>query len=150
MDALARERGFSAIAYGENADDLGTFKQIGEEAARIAARGSSFLDFPQARKEFYHGWPPQRNIRLSRKRCGKGGSIFTPARHAIVYALGRLVGLPMSDQQLKSLHRARYDGASQRANYRRIMDAVRRGPLMETIAYRCGKKKSCVVNFAGS
>jgi hypothetical protein len=43
MDALARERGFSAIAYGENADDLGTFKQIGEEAARIAARGSSFL-----------------------------------------------------------------------------------------------------------
>ena len=30
------------------------FEQIGEESARIASRGPSSLDFPQARKGFYH------------------------------------------------------------------------------------------------
>ena len=39
------------------------------------------LDFPQARKGFYHSRPPKRDIvaRVSHKTCGEGGSIFTPA-----------------------------------------------------------------------
>ena len=43
--------------------------------------------------------------------------LYTCAGHAIVYALGRLVGLPMSDQQLKSFLRRVLKGFSAR-NYR--------------------------------
>ena len=43
--------------------------------------------------------------------------LYTGAGHTIVYALGRLVGLPMSDQQLKSFLRRVLKGFSAR-NYR--------------------------------
>jgi hypothetical protein len=80
----------------------------------------SLLDFQQARKGFYHSWTPKRTTvqRLSHKRCGKGGlDLYTCAATRIVYALGRWVGLPMSDQQLKSFLRRVLKGFTAR-NYR--------------------------------
>ena len=58
------------------------FEQIGEEAARIASRGSSFLiSHKHGRDSTTVGRPSGTTVqRLSHKRCGKGGSIFTPAR----------------------------------------------------------------------
>jgi hypothetical protein len=49
----------------------------------------SLLDFQKAQKGFYHSWTPKRTTvqRLSHKRCGKGGSIFTPARATRLFTL---------------------------------------------------------------